>query len=246
MHYSSTLKWEWRYPLSFRFNTSSSSFEAVNDLIRFWVSAGVPQLLPNRKPKWLCFKRWADDFLLTQYFIENFSVFLHSDILQRVLMWSSGPLTAAAIIYTHATLTKHTTCNVTKQHLSILFSGNRPIAPNQWNNYRPLNTVSYSRHGSCCGCPLMCATTTPTPGEKFVFLLLVISLHRLHSLQSNFSADSQPASLYYSCSLLSFRTPFCLSAEWHATVRHGAELLLCAIDVFWILAPVKEMAIWTP
>ena len=141
-------------------------------------------------------------------------------------MWSSGPLTAAAI-YTHATLTKHTTCNVTKQHLSILFSGNRPIAPNHWNNYRPLNTLSYSRHGSCCGCPLMCATTTPTPGEKFVFLLLVISLHRLHSLQSNFSADSQPASLYYSCSLLSFRTPFCLSAEWHATVRHGASY--CAL-----------------
>ena len=36
-------------------------------------------------------------FFGRKYCIENFSVFLHSDNLQRVLMWSS-PLTAAAII----------------------------------------------------------------------------------------------------------------------------------------------------
>ncbi len=66
MHYSSTLEREWRYPLSFCFNVSSSFFEAVNDLIRFWVSAGVPQLLHNRKPKLLCIKRWVFDFLWTQ------------------------------------------------------------------------------------------------------------------------------------------------------------------------------------
>ena len=66
MHYSSTLERGWRYPLSFRFNISSSFFEAVNDLIRFWVSAGVPQLLHNRKPELLCIKRWVVDFLWTQ------------------------------------------------------------------------------------------------------------------------------------------------------------------------------------
>ncbi len=82
----------------------------------------------------------------------------------------------------------------------------------------------------------------PTPGEKFDFFMLRSSrsLHRLHSLQSNFSADSQPASLYYSCSLLFFRAPFafrqsgmCYSSAWcRATLWYQFILDFG----FWILA----------
>ena len=84
MH-SITLEREWRYPLSFRFNISSSFFEAVNDLIRFWVSAGVPQLLHNRKPKWLRIKHWVVDFLWTQIF--HWQVFLGVTTLELFTVW---------------------------------------------------------------------------------------------------------------------------------------------------------------
>ena len=161
-----------------------------------------------------------------KYFIENFSVFLHSDILQRVLMWSSGPLLAAA---THATLTKHTTCNVTKQHLSILFSGNRPIVPNHWNNYRPLNTVSVILAMVPVVVVLWCVLPPLQLEAGNLFFCCWSSLSIGSILCSPIWL------LYYSCSLLSFRTPFCLSIEWRATVRHGAagaELLCyrCILD----------------
>jgi len=112
MHYSSTLEREWRYPLSFRFNISSSFFETVNDLIRFWVSASVPQLLHNRKPKLLCTKHWVEviDFLWTQIFHWGF---LGVPTLELFTAWIDVIIqfpdsTDSSSYTTHATLQSNT------------------------------------------------------------------------------------------------------------------------------------------
>ena len=79
----------------------------------------------------------------------------------------------------------------------------------------------------------------PTPGEKFDFLCWSSrSLHRLHSLQSNnFSADSQPASLYYSCSLLFFRTPFAFRQSGILQFDMVQSYFVASVYFgFWILA----------
>ncbi len=75
MHYSSTLERD----------ISSSFFEAINDLICFWVSAGVSHLLHNRKPKWLRIKHWVVDFLWTQIF--HWQVFLGVTTLELFTVW---------------------------------------------------------------------------------------------------------------------------------------------------------------
>ncbi len=193
----------------------------------------VPQLLHNRKPK-LYIKRWVVDFLLTQKF------YWGSTDLQRVLKWSSSPLTAAAIITLqrykarmHIIYVTSSTCRffsaaIDQLHLTIeiIIGASKP-----YPLFLPLFLLWLSS--------VVCYH--PTPGENLFFAAGHLSPSSIRSiLCSPISPQicTQPRcmSRVLSCSS-ALRSAFRQSGEWHATGRHSAELLRAVDDDFgfWIL-----------
>jgi len=174
-----------------------------------------------------------------KYFIEDFSVFLHSDNLQRVLMWSS-PLTAAAIILRmqrykarmQYAMLQSSTCRffsaaIDQLHLTIeIIIG--PSTPYPlflpWFLLWLSSVVCYHQ------------ATTPLQARNLIFYAGHLALSIGSILCSPIISPqirSQPRCItpVLSCSS-ALRLPFGRVAYY--TVRHGAELLR-GISLFWIL-----------
>ncbi len=145
-------------------------------------------------------------------------------------------------VYFAVKLLRHNFELIFLRHVSYAFPV-LPIAPNNWNNYWPSTPylLFFAVVPVVVVLALLCAPPTPLPARNLFFCCGSISLHPLHFLQSYFSAESKPPrslTVYCLCSLLFFRTSFCLSAEWHATVwRHG-------LDLFVVCRSVSEFGGW--